>query len=72
MSGGERDLAQSLALELGVVTEARHRLANRAEVIRGALRELRLGRSALIVQAHLEEAMAQADRRRGDRLTRAS
>src|SRR5438552_11734594 len=71
VGGGERDLAQSLALELGVVTEARHRLADRAEVIRDALRELRLGRSVPVVQAHLEEAMAQADRRRGDRLARA-
>jgi hypothetical protein len=68
MSGGERDLAQSL--ELGVVTEARDRLADQAEVIREALRELRLGRSAPVVQAHLDEAMAQADRRRDDRFTR--
>ena len=72
MGGVERDLAQSLALELGVVTEARHRLADRAEVIRDALRELRLGRSALVVQAHLDEAIAQADRRRGEQLTRVS
>ena len=72
MGGCERDLAQSLACELGVVTEARHRLAERAEVIRDALRELRLGRSAPVVQAHLNEALAQTDRRRADRLTRVS
>jgi hypothetical protein len=65
MGGVERDLAQSLAFELGVVTEARHRLADRAEAIRDAQRELRLGRSAPVVQAHLDEALAQADRRRG-------
>jgi hypothetical protein len=69
MGGGEHDLAQSLTFELGVVSEARHRLAERADVIRSALRELRLGRSAPVVQAHLDEALAQADRRRDDGLT---